>query len=221
MVLREKGSCRFVAEVVAAAVWCFLSSDQPAKGRFAGAVGANDSDAFAPCYLEVEVVKNIDLAIGFTGVFKCGNAIPRSERVGEAEAHHSVVLFNLDDLYFFKLLDAGLNLFGLGRFRAESIDEILSLFDFSLLGFVLLNEDFFTQYGFFGVEGIVARIFLSSAVVECDRACGEHVEQGKIVGDDKNRTWVVDQIRLHPLLGIDIQVVGRLVQEQDLWLHEQ
>ena len=47
--------------------------------------------------------------------------------------------------------------------------------------------------------------------MECDRACGEHVEQGKIVGDDKNRTWVVDQIGLHPLLGIDIQVVGRFI----------
>ena len=70
--------------------------------------------------------------------------MPRSERVGKAEAHYSIVLFNLDDFYFFELLDAGLHLLGLGRFRAESIDEILSLLDLPLLGFVLLNEDFFT-----------------------------------------------------------------------------
>jgi len=54
-------------------------------------------------------------------------------------------VFEGDDFEFCELLHPTLHLFGFGGLGAEAVDEVLSLLDFALLSFVLLDPDFFTQ----------------------------------------------------------------------------
>ncbi len=65
-----------------------------------------------------------------------------------------------------------------------------------------------------GANGVVAG-------VEIEDARHSAVEEGAVVADDERRTGVVGQPRLQPLQHGDVEVVGRLVQQQHIRLIEQ
>ena len=74
---------------------------------------------------------------------------------------------------------------------------------------------------FLQVEGKVAGVVFNAAVVEGERAVGQVVEESQIVRDENDGAAVVLQPLFEPLDGFDIEVVGRLIEQQDAGLLEQ
>ena len=60
----------------------------------------------------------------------------------------------------------------------------------------------------------VARVGAQLAAVELDDAGGDAIEEAAVVGDDDDAALEVDQQLLEPLDGVEVEVVGRLVEQQ-------
>ena len=140
----------------------------------------------------------------------------------EFEIHHRIVAFRLRDADDFRQqLDAGLDEGGLVGGGAEAVDEALGFGDLALLGGVLLELDFLPQDGLPFEVGEVSRVFLSTAVGEGDGARAKRIQQGAVVGNEQDRAGVVDEVLFDPELRLDVEVVRRLVEQQDFGLLEE
>ena len=64
--------------------------------------------------------------------------------------------------------------------------------------------------------GVVALVGDAAAAVELEDPAGDVVEEVAVVGDDQDGARVGDQVLLQPGDGLGVEVVGRLVEEQDL-----
>ena len=140
----------------------------------------------------------------------------RGRRKGEVHGH--LLLLQFDALHLLELLDAALHLGGLGILGAEAVDPLFSLFDLALLCPVLFLENLPAQGGFPDKERIIAGVLGSLSTFKGDGAGGKLVEKGAVVRNDSDSAPVVAQEALHPALGIDIEVVGGLIQQKDVGL---
>jgi hypothetical protein len=126
-----------------------------------------------------------------------------------------------DALNLLQFLDARLHLLGLGRLIAEAIDERFEILDALLLIFVRVHQ---LRLALF----LLLHVFLVSAVIDMrtlvphlhDLAHG-HVQKVAVVRDQHKRILVVAQIVFEPVARLQIEVVGRLVEQQQRRLFEQ
>ena len=83
-----------------------------------------------------------------------------------------------------------------------------------LLGFVLAR--FLAQpLGLlFQPCGIVALVGHAAATIQFENPAGDVVQKITVVGDDKDRTLIVDQMLLQPGDGLGVKMVGRLVEQK-------
>ena len=112
-------------------------------------------------------------------------------------------------------------LFGFGSVGGETGNEFLEFLDlflFLLVGFLHLPDH---QLAGLVPEIIVAGIELDLAVIDV-RDIGTYlVQEIPVVGNNDDRVVEVDQEFLQPGDGVQIQMVGRLVQQQDVGVAEQ
>ena len=57
--------------------------------------------------------------------------------------------------------------------------------------------------------------------IEFDDAGRQLLEEGAVVGDEEHGAGVVGQLRLEPRDGLDVEMVGRLVEQQQVRLRDQ
>ena len=128
----------------------------------------------------------------------------------------AAALRELLDLDLLDLLQAALRLLRLRGLRAEAIDERALLGDdllragdlglFPLAGGALLHRE----------RGIAPRVERDCAVVDVEDVRGDRLEEALIVGNDDRAAFVVDEERLEPADGKDVEVVRGLVEEKDI-----
>ena len=68
---------------------------------------------------------------------------------------------------------------------------------------------------------VVAGPAAQPAAVELDDARGQPAQEGAVVGDEQQRTAELDQKLLQPADGLDVEVVGGLVEQQQVGLGDQ
>ena len=69
--------------------------------------------------------------------------------------------------------------------------------------------------------GVVALVGNAAAAIELEDPAGDVVEEVAVVGDDQDRAGIVAQMAFEPGHGFRVEMVGRLVQQQQLGLVEQ
>ena len=211
-----------MAEGVRAAIGYFLGGDEPAEGRLARAVRADDGKFFALVDFEIKAVEDAASAVVLRGLVEFGHHVAGVWWRRKFEIHHRVVMLGRwDALDFCEHLDARLHERRLVGRCAEAIDEALDLGDFALLGFVLLAVGFLADHRLAFEVGKISRILLGPAVGEGDGARAKRVEQPAVVGNEQDRAGVVDEVLLDPHLRVDVEVVGRLVEQQNFGLLEE
>src|SRR4029077_11846390 len=92
-------------------------------------------------------------AVTFGDVRKLGDDAPARLRLREGEMDSLLFFRNLDPLHFFELFNTALDLLGLGRRVAETVDENFKLLDAVVLSFVS------------GFELILARRFAGEILI--------------------------------------------------------
>ena len=100
-------------------------------------------------------------------------------------------------------------------------DELLQLFDLFLFLSVCFLHLFDHQLAGLIPEVVVTGIELNLAVVDISDLCADLVQEVTVMGYHDNGILKVDQELLQPCDRVQIQMVGRLVEEQDVRIAEQ
>ena len=109
----------------------------------------------------------------------------------------------------------------LGLVCRKALDEVLQLLDFFLIFAVLVLDHALNELRGLVPELIVADIQLDLAVVDVHDMGAHVVEEVAVMRDDQHGALKIRQEILKPAHCLDIQMVGRLVEQQDIRLAEQ
>ena len=111
--------------------------------------------------------------------------------------------------------------FGRGSARQIAGDIILQFGYFILL--LLVSLQFLLQAGgFLGqIIGVVAFVVLDLVAADFIHLRGDFVQEVSVMGNDQKRTVVTDQIIFQPSQRIDVQMVGGLIQNEQVVLFKQ
>ena len=147
--------------------------------------------------------------------------VARARRIAEVELDHDAALRQLDLLDLVERLDAALHLRGLGGVGLEAIDEALFLGEHRLLaricGFAIGLADGALAL----VEIVVARVDGDLAAVDLADLRDDAVHELAVVRGHQQRAVVRLEEAFEPDDRFDVEVVGRLVHQQDVGLAEQ
>ena len=124
-------------------------------------------------------------------------------------------------LDFFQCTLSGGCLLGLGSVGREAGDEILQLLDFFFLLFVRFLHLTDEQLAGLIPEVVVTGIELNLAVVDVCDLCADLVQKVTVVGYDDNGVLEIDQEFLEPVDRVEVEMVRRLVEQQDVRIAEQ
>ena len=150
----------------------------------------------------------------FADVANVQDYLPTALGLGEFEIYLAFVGLYFNALDFVHRLDSALNLSGFAAFVAETLDEFFGLFERLALVPGGALEMVLAGDGFGFVKVVVARVRVEPPARKVERAVCEGVQKCPVVADEQNRARVGLQIVLEPRDGLDVQVVGRLVEHQ-------
>ena len=144
-------------------------------------------------------------------------------RLGKFEINLPLVIhrrFHL--LHPVNLLQLGLGLCRLGVLGAETIHELHQPPDFAFLILERGEELFFVGFALFEVVVVVAAVTDELALADFHDAANEPVEKFAVVRDDDNRAGIILQIILKPEQRLEVEMIRRFVEHQQVrLLHEQ
>ena len=110
--------------------------------------------------------------------------------------------------------------FGLTRFRSrrnpgafalERTSARLVLAAFLLHTFLLLVQP----------GGVIALVGNAAAVIELEDPAGHVVQEVAVMGDDQDGAGIIAQMAFQPVHALGVEVIGRLVEQQQIGLVEQ
>ena len=203
-----------LAQLQRAAVRLLLSRDHPEQRRLAGAVRTDHADDAAARQREVQILDEQVVAVALLEV-------PRlDDDVAEPRAGSDVDLRRLDLLgaLLAQQLLVGVEPrlpFGLARARRHADPFELAL-ERSLpfrLGLFLLRESVLLL---FEPRRIVAFPGDAAAAIELENPAGDVVEEVAIVGDGDDRARIVLEKPLQPRDRFGVEMVRRLVEQQQI-----
>ncbi len=116
---------------------------------------------------------------------------------------------------------AGRRLTRFGSVGAETQDELLQFLGLLLVDFALVLFLPRGELGVFIPEIVVANVHLNLAVVDIHDMRADFIQKVAVVRDHDDRVRKVYQELFQPVDGVDIKVVGRLVQEEDIGFGKQ
>ena len=197
------------------------AGDQLGEGRLARAVDAQQADAVVGVEAQVEPAQHRRAVVADRDALEPQQRRrQRPWRRGQGEGRDPVLHHRRDRLELGQPLQPALGLGGLGRLGAEAVDEGLQVRPLGLL----LGAHGRLQPQLLGaalLEVVVA------AGVEVELAAGQMqggvhlVEQLAVVADHQGGVRILLQPRLEPERAFQVEVIGGLVEQQQVGLGEQ
>ena len=188
------------------------------EGRLAGTVGADKRHVLAAVELEVDVAVDVLVAVGLGYALQAHDHVAGARRVGELKVDVLVALGQDDELLFdlLDLADALLRLGGLGGLVAELVDKDLHVGDVALLGGAFGAHLLQVVLALLKVAAVVAGVGGHAAVLERGDVVDAGVHEGAVMADDEDGAVVAGDKAAQPLDALEVQVVGGLVQEEQV-----
>ena len=119
------------------------------------------------------------------------------------------------------MLDAGLDLGCLGRRIAEGVDEPLHLVAEAIL-IALGGEKILVALDTFLHVVVEAAVVAGDGFsIDLDRHVGQRPQEIAIMGDQEERAFKFAQEALHPLDGGKVEIVGRLIEHEQIWFRDE
>ena len=219
--LREVPHLHAASDGDLAGVGLGLSGDELEERRLSRAVDAHDAPSLAAADEQVEPVVDLALAVALDHPVDLRDVLARARRGAEVELEHLAPLGRLDALDLVELFHPRLHLRRVARARLELGDEGFLLREHRLLArvlrFLLRRRD----RALLLVKFVVAGVRRELAAVDLDDLRDEAVQKLAIVGRHHERAFELAKEPLEPDDRLDVEVVGRLVEEERVGLHEQ
>ena len=192
------------------------------KRRLAEAVVADERDLVAARHVELETRKDILYAVvAEAEVFATEHLYAARRRLREPETPRLRIALRENNPLLVDLVDellAALRLRGLRRLRAEAVDEPLKLLAVVIL--VLLGglQVLVPDLALLHVPVEIALVARRSAGIDFDRDVRQRTQEIAVVGDQHQRSLIRLEVLLEPVDGGEVEVVGRLVEEEEIGL---
>ena len=217
-VLGVVGHAHVGAQITRAGSWRLQTGEDLHEGRLAGAVGADERHMLAAVELEVDIAVDVLFAVGLGDALEPHDHVAGARRVGELKVDVLVALGQDDKLLFdlLDLADALLSLGSLGGLVAELVDEDLHVGDVALLSGTLGAHLLQVVLALLEVAAVVAGVGGHATVFESGDVVDAGVHKGAVVADDEDGAVVVGDKAAQPLDALEVQVVSRLVQKQQV-----
>ena len=207
------------AEVAFTGGRCERAGEELEERGLAGAVGADEHEAFPFDCLEVEILVDGAFAIGEVHLLERDDAVAGRFGLGEIEVDGGGGGLGGADLFHpFDLLELGLGAGRGGVLGAELVHEVHQAIDLALL--VLEGGELLLLLGLALLEeAVVVPLVPPHAAVPEFEDSGDHlVQELAIVGDDHDSARVIAEIALEPDQRLEVEVVRRFVQHQEVGL---
>ena len=194
-----------------------LTEKHPQQRRLARPVRPDQRDLLTPLHHQVDAAQNRDAVEADRGVDRLDHDPRRALRLGEPEPCDQVgALRRLQTFQLLEGLHPTLDLAGLGRLVAEPFDEafgrreLLRLCGSSGLGG---REAFLTLHDELGEP---ADVLDRPTVRDLDHTLGDRIQEVPVVTDEQDRPGPRGQVLLQPRDRLDVQVVRRFVEHQQI-----
>ena len=119
------------------------------------------------------------------------------------------------------LLQLALRLGGFARLGAEAIGKFLELLNLGLLIFVSGELDLLPLRFLLHVGIVVAAVAMHLRVANLKDIVDQLVQERAIVRDHQDRAGIIHQVILKPAERFEIEVIGRLIEHEEIGLHHQ
>ena len=192
----------------------FDARKHPHQRRLAGAVRSDQRDAIAALDQQVQLREDHLLAVRFAHVVQLEHRAPALRAHGKGEMDALALGRRLDRHDFLEHLDAALHLRRLRRLIAEAIDEHLHARDLLVLLALRLAQLVHARVALDDVMRVVAGVIGQLAQVEIGDARDDGVEKEAIVRHEDDCVRVRREIFLEPVARLEVEMVGRLVEQQ-------
>ncbi len=209
------------AEADRAAVRRQLAGDHLEQRGLAGAVLADDADLLAAPRRQGHRAQDDVIAVGLAHAVELEHLAHRALGRGEAEAHDVALLEGLDVLHLLEHLDARLHrprLVGLGPEPVDERQQVLAL-ALEVLG--LAGEDGLLLEPGLDVLLVVARVAAHALGLERHHPRDLLVEELAVVADQDERAVVALEEVAEPRHRRQVEVVGRLIEQEHVGPLEQ
>src|SRR5438477_3848995 len=210
-----------VAETERAAVGLLVADDHTEERRLAGAVRADHADDAAPRQVEVDAVHEQPVAVPLAEPARLDHEVaePRTRR--DRDARGTAARFGRLVLRE-ELLVGGEPRLALRLARARRHPHPLELAckrPAARRGFLLLLRE--PPLLLLEPRGVVPLPRDAEAAVELQDPAGDVVEEVAVVGDGDDGAWIFLEMALEPRDGFRVEVVGGLVEEEQVGLAEE
>ncbi len=214
--LREVADAKALRAVQRAPHERQLAREALQQRGLARAVRAEEADRVARQHRPFDAGEHGRAAVTERRVLEAEELARLFGRSAEFEIEGRVHVRGGDALEFFQGLDAALRLARLGRLGAEARDEGLEVRHRALLlleGGLLLGE----ARGALHLEGgVVARVLVQALVLDVHDESRDRIEEFAVVRDEDDRARKGPEPVLEPQDGVEVQVIRRLVEEQQV-----
>ena len=192
------------------------------QGRFTDTVGTQDGDLLTHFQHHAQALEQRRLTITLGHPFHFQDVAVELFVLLEADEG----VLTAGDLHFLDLdlvdlLEAGGRLARLGGVGTETGDEGLQVGNLGLLLGVVGDQTLAGLGGRRHVLVVVARVDAQLAVIQIRHVGADGVQEVTVVRDDDHGAFTIVEHLLQPADGVDVQVVGRFVQQQDVGVGEQ
>ena len=199
-----------------------LAHDTLHKCGLSLAVLADESHFLTALDGKGDVVENCMRAIILAHLVADNGIVATAKTGWKLEVHLLVVdLVDLNGHDLLQLLDAALHLHGLGGLVAETLYEVLNIGDFFLL--ILIGAELVLAA--FGAEAhklVVGHLIVHDfAAGDFHRAVGHVVDKGAVVAHEHHRAAAAGEEVFEPAYALDVEVVGRFVEQQHVGAAQQ
>ena len=220
VVLGEIARTRLLRPLHLAAAGRKIARQAAQQGGLADAVGADDGDPLTRLDQQIEIAEERPV-VGLGEALHLESDAVQLFLFVHLEADIRVLparRLDVLDLDFLDLPGAAGGLPGLGFVGRKAAHEILQLGHFLLGLGVVLHQLRPRLGGGKHIIVVVARINLDGVVVEIRHVRAHAVEKMAVVGNDDHGAVEAVQHALQPADGVDVQVVGGFIEQQDVRL---
>ena len=200
---------------------CLFAGEHPHQRRLARAVGAEERDAIAALDVQAQIPEHHQVAVRLSRVLQLDHRAPALRAGGKVEMDFLALGGHFDRNDLLELLDPALHLRRLGRLIAEPIDEHLDARNLLVLLALCLAERLEARLVLHEIVAVVADVVGERAQREIRNPGDDGVEKEPVVADEDDRMRIRVQVFLQPVARLEIEMVRRLVEQQQVRLAEQ
>ena len=221
LVLREVIHFHVVAQAAFTCGRLFRARQQLDQCRFPGAVHPNQAHAIGAIDDEAHAREHLLRAIALGHASKLRHHAAARPGLGKREMNGVLLGRQLDSFDLLQLLDPALHLPRLGGLIAEAVDEHFQMVDTLLLivvgGFELRLALLFLCE----IAVVVARVRVGAPIPDFQDLVHRHVQKIAVVRHQDKSVGITFKVLFQPVARLEIEVVGGLIEQQQIGLDQQ